>query len=135
MPLHNKLKPTGLYEIILFAFDFNMSDFFGDLFLSYGYYITRALFQLDYFPDYKHKTALLIADSLTSLEYYIFSEKQVKFIMSLVLSMVTTSVKDMNFGYVKALQMSFSMNYFNLRQDNYKSYSPCINMFTILFTL
>ncbi len=105
----------------LITFDFDMTDFFDDLFLSYGYYITRALFQLDDFPDYNHKTALLIADSLASLEYYIFSEKQVKFIMSLVLSMVTTSVKDMDFSYVKALQMSFSMNYFNLGQDNHKS--------------
>lgn len=105
----------------LITFSFNLTEILGDEFLRYDYYVSRVLFQLKEIPEYKNRTTSLIADSLTYLKYDDYTETQIKFIMSIVLSMVTISIRNGDFSFVKALQEKFSIGYYDLGQDNYAS--------------
>ncbi len=118
----------SLYDNVkdLIYFNLDLSSIIEEHFLSYEHYITRVLFRLNKLPEYSEKTTALIADSLSFLKYNNFSEdkfskEKIQFIMSIVLSMVTLSVRDGDFCFVKALQEKFSISYFDLGHDNYVS--------------
>ncbi len=110
----------------LISFNLDLSGILGEYFLSYEHYITRVLFRLKELPEYNDRATSLIADSLFFLKYNNFSEdkfekEKVQFIISTVLSMVTLSVRDGDFCFVKALQERFSISYYDLGHDNYES--------------
>lgn len=118
----------SLYDNVedLICFNLDLSHIIEKHFLSYEHYITRVLFRLKELPEYSRKTTALIANSFSFLKYNNFSEdkfskEKIQFIMSIVLSMVTLSVRDGDFCFVKALQEKFSISYFDLGHDNYES--------------
>lgn len=129
MPERQRLLCAGsLYKNIedLICFNLDLSNIFKKDFLNHEYYITRVLFRLNEIDEYSNKVTSLIADSLFDLKYKKFSEdefanEKIQFIMSITLSMVTVSIRDGEFGFIKALQEKFSINYYNLGGDNYES--------------
>lgn len=110
----------------IISFNLDLSGILEEHFLSYEHYITRVLFRLKELLEYRSRATSLIADSLIFLKYNKFSEdkfekEKVQFILSTVLSMVTLSIRDGDFCFVKALQERFSISYYDLGHDNYES--------------
>lgn len=117
-----------LYENILSLIYFNLDlfDILGDQFLNYENRITRVVFCLKEMEGYESRITSLIANSLPRLKYdefsgKMFSKQKEQFRVSLVLSIVNLSIHDGDFCFIQALQKEFSVNYYDLGQNNYES--------------
>lgn len=89
-------------------------------------YIISAILGLKSIAEYRNRVTSLIAKRLFYLKYNTFSEdkyaeEKVKFIISIILTIINMSITNGDFDFVKALQVEFSINQRDLNKESHET--------------
>lgn len=121
-------RANRLYENVwvLLFFDLDLSKILREDFINCNSSIIRVIFELKKINELENKTTSLVAMRLYYLKLRTFvgdefAEQKNQFIVSIILSIVTSTIHDGDFSFVIALQERFSIDDRDLQKDNYMS--------------